>query len=332
MKAKDESKVAGGLKRSQVLSAEERKAIAKKAADARWSVPQAKYAGEIKIGDMILPCSVLSDGTRILTQSSFMEAMGMYYSGWVSNNRSEEDLSADIPQFLSFKTLKPFVDRHLSDLQSVTVNYRTEKGNAARGIKAEIIPKICDVWLDADKEAKLGSRQKQIARQAEVVMRSLAHVGIIALVDEATGYQEIRDRDALQTILDKYLKDEWSKWSLLFPDNFYKQLFRLKGIAYPAGENGRKPSYVGHWTNDVVYSRLAPGVQDELKILNPRTASGSRKRKHHQHFTKDFGHPNLEKHIDNITFLMEGCSTWDEFRKILDKTRPKQGNTIEMDI
>lgn len=87
---------------------------------------------------MSFPCSVLSDGTRVLTQTDFMTGMGMYYSGWVANNRSEEDAAADVPHFLSFKTLKPFVDKHLGDLQSIVVKYRTEKGGVAHGIKADI--------------------------------------------------------------------------------------------------------------------------------------------------------------------------------------------------
>ena len=47
-------------------------------------IPQAVYTGTLNIGDMSFPCSVLSDGTRILTQTDFMRGMGMYYSGWVS--------------------------------------------------------------------------------------------------------------------------------------------------------------------------------------------------------------------------------------------------------
>jgi len=195
---KDQQKAKGAIARAMALTPEQRKEISKKAAAARWDkakeVPQAVYSGELKIGDMVFPCSVLSDGTRVLTQTDFMSGMGMYYSGWVSKNRPDEDAAADIPQFLSFKSLKPYVDKHLGDLQSVTVSYRTERGNIARGVKAEIIPKICDVWLDADEHGNLGARQKQIAKKARLLIRALAHVGIIALVDEATGYQ--RDRAA----------------------------------------------------------------------------------------------------------------------------------------
>lgn len=333
MSEKDETKAIGGRARAAALTPETRTEIAKKAAEQRWSTPQAIYTGELKIGDMLFPCSVLSDGTRILTQTDFMRGMGMYYSGWVSKNKSKDVASADIPHFLAFKALEPFVRKHLGDLQSISLKYRTEKGNLAHGIKAEIIPKICEVWLDADEQGNLGSRQKQIAQSAKILMRSLAHVGIIALVDEATGYQEIRDRQALQIILDKYLTDEWAKWTKTFPDVFYKQLFRLKNIPYPIGESGKKPSYVGHWTNDIIYSRLAPGVLAELKKKNPRDElSGSRKRKHHQHLTKDFGNPALTELLSNTIFLMSGCSDWDDFKRRLDVAKPKYGNTIEMDV
>jgi hypothetical protein len=331
--AKDDNKVKAGLARAAALDPERRAEIASEAAAKRWSYPQADFTGELKIGDMVFPCSVLSDGTRILTQTDFMTGMGMYYSGWVAQQQSKNEASADVPHFLAFKSLEPFINKHLGELQSISIKYRTEKGNVAHGIKAEIIPKICDVWLDAEESGKLGHRQKKIAQSAKLLMRSLAHVGIIALVDEATGYQEIRDRKALQIILDKYLTDEWAKWTKTFPDEFYKELFRLKNVSYPVGKGGKKPSYVGHWTNDIVYSRLAPGVTRELKNKNPREpGASSRKRKHHQFMTRDYGHPALTEHLSNITFLMSGCSSWDDFKQRLNRARPKYGDTISMDL
>jgi len=52
-------------------------------------------------------------------------------------------------------------------------------------------------------------------------LRGLARIGILALVDEATGYQDVRDpRLRLQVILNRYLKDEWSKWTKRFPNDF----------------------------------------------------------------------------------------------------------------
>ena len=81
--------------------------------------------------------------------------------------------------------------------------------------------------------------QKHIADQAYLLMRSLAHTGIIALVDEATGYQKVRDREALQKILDRYIAKELAKWAKRFPDEFYEQMFRLKGWKYNPASSKR---------------------------------------------------------------------------------------------
>lgn len=321
---------AGGIARAAKLPPEQRSEIAKKAAQSRWNkdVPQAKFTGEIVIGEMRFPCSVLSDGTRILTQSDFMTGMGMYYSGWVAQNQQKDD-AADVPHFLAFKSLKPFIDKNLGDLQEITLKYRTARGALAHGIKAEIIPRICDVWIDALEAGKLGSRQTQIAQKAKIIMRSLAHVGIIALVDEATGYQEIRDKKALQAILDRFLAKELAAWAKRFPDDFYKEMFRLKSWTWNPMSVAR-PGVVGRYTVDIVYERLAPGLVEELERINPKTESGTRRSRHHQWLTDDVGHPALAQHLHAVMGLMRACTEWDQFMSMLDRAFPKKGKTIPL--
>lgn len=332
---KDIKKVAAAVARANALSPEERADIGRKAAAARWDknreVLQSQYPGILVIGEMRLECDVLSDGTRVLTQTDFMDAMEMYYSGWVSKNRSDEDIAADTPQFLAFKTLKPFVDRNLGDLQSITVEYRTKRGNIARGIKAEIIPKICDVWLDADEEAKLGPRQKKIAANAKTLMRALAHTGIIALVDEATGYQDVRARDALAKIFTEFLATERQKWTRTFPLDFYKEIYRLRGWKFEPW-NTKRPSVIAAWTDDFVYDRLAPGLTEELRNKNPTTDTGRRPHKHHQWFNTDKGHPKLKEHISGVIALLRAAESWEGFKRGLNRAYPRFGSTAELPL
>jgi hypothetical protein len=195
-----------------------------------------------------------------------------------------------------------------------------------------VLPKICEIFLDAREAKALLPSQMNTAKQSEILIRGLATVGIIALVDEATGYQEIRDRIALRKILDKYITDEWAKWTKTFPDEFYKELFRLKGVPYPPSAGSKKPSYVGHWTNDVVYSRLAPGVLRELKKQVPRMPGGSRKRKFHQHLTPEVGHPALKDHLSKVIFLMRGFNKWSDFKRALERAAEKYGDTIQLPL
>ncbi|MGH8260023.1 MAG: P63C domain-containing protein, partial [Steroidobacteraceae bacterium] len=328
---------AGGIARAQSLTREERKRIASKAAAARWDksvdVPQAQYSGTLKLGDMSFPCSVLSDGSRVLTQSDFMHGMRMYYSGWVSKNRSEEDSAADIPQFLSFKSLSPFVNKHLGDLQSIILVYRTERGALARGIRAEIIPKICEIWLDAEEFGKLGTRQKEIAMKAKTLMRALAHTGIIALVDEATGYQAERPKDALQKYLEMIVRKELAVWAKKFPDEFYENIYKLRGWIWP-GMGKNRYSVVAHYTRDLVYERMAPGLLLELESKSPQDDKGQRENKLHQWLSEDVGDPMLASHLQSILTLQRLALAngwgWQKFMNMVNQIMKKKGDNLDL--
>src|SRR5690348_7092655 len=76
-------KARGGIARAERLSPEERREIAKKAAAARWdeSVSQAVCGSPdrpLRIGDQEIQCYVLEDGTRVLSQANFLEALGRH--------------------------------------------------------------------------------------------------------------------------------------------------------------------------------------------------------------------------------------------------------------
>lgn len=291
------------------------------------TVLKAKYGSSdrpIRIGKLEIPCYVLEDGTRVLTQYGFYQAIGR--SGRPAKGRGSS--FEKIAPFLDLQNLIPFVDNELID-STKPIKFITEKGSLAWGYRAEILPKVCEVYLRARDDGALLKTQEKFASACDIVMRGLAHVGIIALVDEATGYQEVRDRVALQEILDKFITDEWAKWTKTFPDEYYKELFRLKNMPYPP-ISVKRPSYIGHWTNDIVYDRLAPGVLNELREKNPVIPGKGRKSKHHQYLTRDIGHPKLREHLSNIIFLMKSCTSWEDFKRRLNRAIPRFGDTLDI--
>ena len=321
----------GGTARAKNLTKEQKNEIARKAANARWDkekqVPKAQYSGVLNIGDLSFPCSVLSNGERVLTQTAFMRGMGMYYSGWVSKNRTPEEHTADVPQFLAYASLRPYIDRNLGDLQSIVVKYRTKEGKIAHGIKASTIPKICYVWIDAEKGGKLGTTQQKIAERAAVITRSLAQVGIVALVDEATGYQKDRSADALARILEKFIATELQPWVKTFPDDFYEQLFRLRGLNY-LKDQVKRPQYFGYLTNDIIYKRLAPSVLEEIKKQNEKKTTHL-----HRRLSQEVGHPKLREHISSVVTAMKLSENYQDFVEKLDRIHPRfeEGMQLEFD-
>jgi hypothetical protein len=320
----------GGKARAESLSAEQRSQIAATAAEARWAAPKATHKGDLPIGGVKIPCAVLEDGRRVLSENGITNAMLGSRSGASKRlKKAAQNDGALLPLFLAPSQLNSLIDEGLRNGPLVPITYLDGR-SLVKGYAADLLPAVCDIWLKAREQKLLQTQQLEKAQRAEILMRALAHVGITALVDEATGYQEIRDRLALQKILEKYITDEWSKWTRRFPNEFYRQLFRLKGMPFPPLEGNKKPQYVGHWTNDVVYSRLGAGVLKKLRDVNPKTSSGARARKHHQHLTEDLGVPELQQHISSVEFLMKTCSTWEEFKDRLDLAAPKCGDTLRL--
>ncbi len=314
------------------MTPEERKESAKQAALARWDSPErvhkVAYGSPDKplvIAGVEIPAYVLDDGTRVLAQRGMLKALGMSPSG------STDPGTQRLAQFVSGKAIKRYVSEELLARSASPIRFKLASGFEVTGYEGTLLVDICNAVLEARAQSALQDQQMHIAKQCEILVRGFATLGIIALIDEATGYQEIRDRNALQVILEKYITNEWAKWTKAFPDEYYKQLFRLNNMQYPTASKN-KPSFIGHWTNDVVYDRLAPGILDALKATNPKLPSGNRSRKHHQHLTPDVGNPELKRHLENVIFLMRTCSTWKEFKARLDMASPKFGNTIQMSL
>jgi hypothetical protein len=295
-------------------------------------VPKADHVGELKIGFHAIPCAVLPDGTRLLSQRGVGRALGRGHGGkdWrVAQARLDANPGAGpLPFFLASKVLRPFISSELMAVASSPIKYRHGKGGGvAFGIAATALPLICEAWLQAREAGALNAVQRGIAHRAETLMRGLARVGIVALVDEATGYQDVRDRLALQAILDRFLRKELAAWAKRFPDDFYKELFRLREWQWQP-LNVKRPGVVAHWTKDLVYERLAPSLLEKLEELNPSDGRGHRKARHHQWLSEEAGHPSLAQHLHAVTGLMRASTEWNDFYRLLQRAFPKKGTTL----
>jgi hypothetical protein len=143
-------------------------------------------------------------------------------------------------------------------------------------------------------------------------------------------YQEVRDKRALQSLLDAYLRKELAAWAKRFPDEFYEHIYRLRNWKWK-GRNKNPPQAVAGYTKDIVYARLAPQIIDELERKNP-IEGGRRRAKHHQWLTDDVGHPALAQHLHAVITLMRVSKSWAQFKMMLDQAHPKRGDTLQLPL
>ncbi len=199
-----------------------------------------------------------------------------------------------------------------------------------RAFNAEVLPAVCEIWLKAREKGTLQDQQLPKAQQAELLTRGLARVGIVALVDEATGFQRDREKDALAKILEAFVAKELQPYLRTFPVEYYENLFRLYELPYPpAGNKSWRPAFFGHITNNVVYSRLAPELLPELKKMASKT---ERKAKLFQWLTHDLGHPKLKEHLASIVSLLKVSRTPEQFKAFVDMAHPAYGATPQLDF
>lgn len=237
----------------------------------------------LRIGDVEIPCYVLNDGRRVITQTGMAAALGM-------SNRVER-----LADFLGTVALKSFVSNELTTWIRTPLHFLLPQGGKfAFGNEALVLADICEATLAARDAGKLNRQQIHIAKRCEKLVRGFARTGIVALIDEATGYQEIRAKDALQTMLDVWIAPELREWKKEFPDELKRQYARLTGYKGPIHPG---PRYWGSLNSEFIYNYLNPEVRKWLKENRPKPKHG---KNWHQSLSEGYGVRKLREQIQRV--------------------------------
>lgn len=330
MASKPSGRAAGGKARAEKMTPAQRSAGASKAAKAKAenkNLPKATHGSDehpLVLGEVQIPCYVLEDGTRVLSQRGLMSALKISHGSTSSGD-------ARIVNFANQAAIKQYSKGDLVSALKAPIKFLpTQGGRSAYGYQATVLADICEAVLAARAAGQLPPVYENIAAQCEILVRGFARVGIIALVDEATGYQKDRAKDALAKILEAFVATELQPYLKTFPAAYYENLFRLYKLPYPPeGNKSWRPAFFGHVTNEVVYSRLAPSLLPELKKA---ASKAEKKAKLHQWLTHDVGHPKLREHLASIVTIMKLSKTPDQFKSLVNEIHPRLGATKPFDF
>lgn len=292
-------------------------------------VLKAKYGSDktpLQLGELSIPCYVLEDGTRVFSGRGIQKILG---STATSGKWLEKFVNSDeISPYLAVK--KTGISSVLDKLSSPIKFYRPSAGGSQSetyGYEVTLLIDICDAIISSSETGKFND--ESIIKNANIIIRAVAKVGIIALVDEATGYdkEKKRAKDELQKFLTQFLSDEASKWVKTFEDSFFEMIYKMRGWNW--NMTNKRPGVVGQWINNIVYERIAPLTLSSLNDKNPKNEKGYRKDKHHQFFTEDIGKPKLKEYLASVEALGRASNyNWDIFMELLDRAFPKQPQKI----
>lgn len=275
---------------------------------------------------MKIECYVLNTGQRIFVSSAFLSAL--YIQNGQKSHRTR------MKDFLARIAINTSLNKELATGLADEIRFRRpgKGGSPAVGFRAELLPAICAaIVYQGQTSTSFSIQYFETITRATKLMEAFSTVGIIALVDEVTGYEKIR-KEKLHEILDRYLLPRHAEWAKRFPDSFYEAIFKLRGWTYDPSTVSR-PAVIGRYTREIVYARLAPGILAELEERNPpKTAAGNRSVKHHQFLTDDVGHPSLQEHLVGVIALMRAATNWNDFQRMLARVYPVFGEQHLLDL
>jgi hypothetical protein len=314
----------GGRARAAVLSKEERSEIARNAVKTRWKkagklkaveneastaedtfedeastptmqgpvqLPRSLFRGRMTIGDVEIECHVLNNLKRVLAQREVVRIL--------SAGREGGNLTPYLER-------NPLIDKDL--VLGMTERFEVPGGFVGIGYEATLLIEICEKYLEAREQELLRKSQLGLAAQAEIIVRACAKVGIIALIDEATGFQKYRQERELQFKLQAFIADDMQEWARMFPEEFWYELARLEGIRYSAHN---RPLRWGKYVMMFVYDAIDPDVGNELRKKNPDPHF---LQNHHQ-WLKKFGRSKVRDQIMQVIPIMKLCSDIKEFKQ-----------------
>jgi hypothetical protein len=321
----------GGFARKAKLSPEQRSDIARKAAMARHcgkaqaKLPTATHKGVLRLADTEIQCFVLDDGRRVISGRGMTAAIGMKGRG------------QGFARIEGMKAVKLSQNNSLALAIHEPIQFlggSPKVGQPSDGFEATVLQDLCEALLEArDAGVLTTEHEKRYAQFADMLIRAFARVGIVALVDEATGFQGVRPRDALQQYLEMLVRKDLAVWAKKFPDEFYENIYKLRGWVWPGMQKNRY-SVVAHYTRDLVYERMAPGLLRELETKSPKDEKGQRENKLHQWLTGDIGDPMLASHLQSILTLQRLAIAngwgWTKFIHMVDQVMKKKGDTLDL--
>lgn len=259
-------------------------------------IPFAKYQGVLQLRDKDVDCYVLDTGERVVSMRATVKAIANTVTGKLGN-------------YIGIKALQSYISEEqiMNDIIDFSIEGALQNG---KGIKAETFLDICQAYVDAFSNVpeELTERQKEIAMNCAILLSACAKTGLIALIDEATGYQYVRENDALQVKIRAFIAEELREWEKTFPDELWEEFGRLtnwKGSLY------QRPKYWGKLVMEIIYDALDPDVARYLKDNKPKPIHGQN---YHQWLTQDVGLKALVPHIYQIIGIAKTCTTMSELR------------------
>lgn len=283
--------------------------------------------GSLELGGWLIECHHLETGQRVITQRSFADIIGMKRGG---------PLGYRLATLLDNPALKSSKTKQLSLAIETPIRFKMLKGPSAYGYQADVLVEYCKAILEARRvNAIVGIAAERYAKCCEIFVIACAKTGIMALIDEATGFatDAEKKKDEYRRLFETFIRDEIREWEKEYPKQFFDLIYKLYSMK-PTGNN--HPQFFGTFIRKYVYQPLANSngaILDALDLKNPVVhALGGRKHKMHQFLTDSIGLPSLRQHLWQVIGIGNAARNRSDFDLAFKRAFPRVGDQFEINL
>jgi hypothetical protein len=322
----------GGNARAKALTKTTLKEIGRRAAKARWDavrlaaaktqdpnrVPEALCEGSLEIGSVEIECYVLDSFKRVIHKRGMAKALGMKSGGGNVFMRamSRKGLGSEIGDDLRSKLDNPII-------------FKTLTSDLGHGYDATILIDICQAIIDAAKGDKLGAGQESLATQAEIIIRASAKLGIVALVDDATGFIADKRREQYKEMFREFVREEIKLYDEpQFPDQLFDVMYKIYGLPRRS-EGANHPRFFAKFIRKYIYEPLADSNGAILEMLDEKNpvvyVNGGRRYKMYNFLSDVVGMPTLKAHLWQVIGIGNSVRNKFQFERAFLQAFPASG-------
>lgn len=272
-----------------------------------YDLPRSLYNGILIIGDVEADCYVLDTTERVLSQRGLAHLLlgGGHKRG-------------DFGQYLE---RIPFENNGLASESEVAINFPIIKfwaqGNVGNGYNSDTIINILEAYSNALANGWLRKNQMHIGARAVKIQSSLARLGIVAVIDEATGYQAVREKNDLEVRLAFYLREKPREYEKRYPDEMRIEAIRILKMD---PETKHHPGPMARVFRKQIYDYiLGADVASVLKERNPHPGGNHP----HHTFVDDKVTRLIDWRIGEVLSQLKASDSWAEFNYNMDKMNKK---------
>lgn len=264
-----------------------------------------------------LPCYVLNDGQRVFRLTNLTKALRQKDHGKIGNYLAASNINKYLPE-----RLRPLKDHDHDRVPQGTLEFEFAE-KIEKGYNSEDFMDVCSAFVTAHlNNEELSEAQREIVRNANKFILATAKVGIVALIDEATGYQKQRKSDALQLKMRYFLTDDDKarEWEKTFPDELWYEFGRLTGWK---GSLKKRPKYWGKLVNELIYNYLDKDISIYLRQNKVPKYNGYKK--YFQWLNDQKGVKELTQQIWQIIGMSKSCQ---DMKQLKVMAKEQFGDTL----